>query len=283
MERNRIKTIKSLLEADLTQLSPQYIHDFEHTDLIQQLRQYLQRTVPDHQWPLIRDEMFSQMEQLLAIPLPPILVKSWHTHEAVKRAIAQQQANPDNDEASIVVLDAHEIRSTHSPTLTTKIGQNQTIDLRFFIGVVLQLKNISLKIQHGEINSVLAGVMSGNGFMQYQNATLIEHQFRHIKLAGDIELIPETPPEAIVTPKRSAIPTSKQQQPHNTQTPANRDDINTTDKHNPTTHKAKKQAKPATEKTALQTLKTSVIQFTLGVILALVLLFLFWQFGRGVS
>ena len=185
-------TIKSLLNADFTQLSASSMRDFESTENIQHLRRSLQENVPDHQWEIIRQQVLSQAEQLLDIPLHPILVKSWRAHDAVKREIEQQQANSANHKESIVVLDSHEIRSTHSPTLVTTVGKNNTIPLRFFIGVVLQLKHVSIKIQQGEITAILAGVMSGNGFMQHQNITLLEADFLQIKLAGKISYTANT-------------------------------------------------------------------------------------------
>lgn len=281
----RITTIKSLLNSDFIPLPPHSIRDFEKTDNVQQLRQLLQKNMPDHQWNIVRNEILEQISLLLDIPLHPILVKSWHNHLAVKREVEQQYANPDNHEESIVVLDAHEIRSTHSPTLATHVGQGESIDLRFFIGVVLQLKNISLKIQQGEITAVLAGVMSGCGFMQYQNATLLEKDFNDFKLAGAISYTLNKPntTEDIVQPIRNdvinntlgqdppivnnkvdIIPYREPQQIKSYSSDMSTD-ITTENR-----HAQKKLSTPTT-------FKTSVMQFMLGVLIAVMALFVFWQ------
>lgn len=275
---DRTTTIKSLLAADFTQLSASNINSFESTDNIQQLQQSLQTNAPDHQWSIIRQEVLTQAEQLLDIELHPILVKSWHTHQAVKREIEQQQTTPNNHQASIVVLDAHEIRSTHSPTLSTKVGQSDTINLRFFIGVVLQLNNVSLKIQQGEIKTILAGVMSGCGFMQYQNATLIEKDFLRFKLAGDITYVIDKINNKMVgeirgekknkVPKMISPPiaTPQPQQARQKIPSTNTVDITTENRY---------EEKPSS------TLQKNLIQFILGVLLAIVALFIFWQMIRG--
>jgi len=290
-----IITIKGLLDPDFTQLSAHSIRAFEKTDNMQQLRLNLQQNVPNHQWSLVREEVLTQVSQLLDIPLHPILVKSWHTHEAVHREVQLQQAHPDNHEASIVVLDTHEIRSTHSPTLSTKVGQNFPIDLRFFIGIVLQLKHISLKIQQGEIKAILAGVISGSGFMQYQNITLLEKDFVHFKPAGNIQTIPihesnnndregQVIPETSINDISSISDTTdivpNRMEPHidnntetveylNNQTPkpmSNVIDIKTENRY---------------KKTSPRTFTQNLVQFTLGVSLAFVGLFMFWRFVMG--
>lgn len=288
-----VQTIKSLLNADFTQLSASSMRDFESTDNIQQLRHSLQENVPDHQWTIIRQQVLTQIEQLLDIPLHPILVKAWSTHDAVKREIEQQQANRTNHEESIVVLDSHEIRSTHSPTLTTKVGKDNTINLRFFIGVVLQLKHISLKIQQGEIKAVLAGVMSGNGFMQHQNITLIEADFFHIKLAGGISNSATVSSNAISRIKDeknevvTAIANNVASNMASNKT-ASHIALSTTDITPERLHDADSTAETpddtgeiTTENRYKQQLpsafKRNITQFILGVMLAVIALFIFWQ------
>jgi len=275
-----IQTIKSLLNADFTQLSASSMRDFESTDNIQQLRRSLQKNVPDHQWSIIRQHVLAQTEQLLDIPLHPILVKSWLTHNAVKREIEQQQTNSAHHEESIVVLDSHEIRSTHSPTLTTKVGQ-ETINLRFFIGIVLQLKHISLKIQQGEIKAILAGVMSGNGFMQHQNITLIEADFLRIKLAGEITYSPHTS-----HPKKIESTTTRESDKEPvSNTPPLITDITPEGLHDTDNTQAAGTADNAVEITTENrykqqppsVFKRNVTQFILGFMLAAVALIIFWQ------
>ncbi len=271
-------TIKSLLNADFTQLSASSMRDFESTDNIQHLRRSLQENVPDHQWEIIRQQVLSQAEQLLDIPLHPILVKSWRTHDAVKREIEQQQANSANHEESIVVLDSHEIRSTHSPTLVTTVGKNKTIPLRFFIGVVLQLKHVSIKIQQGEITAILAGVMSGNGFMQHQNITLLEADFLQIKLAGEISYTANTT-------KMDSHTTQDMADEHIAAPVA---DITTRTMSTVTNDRVDDHAIEITtenrqEKQPVGAFKRNITQFILGILVAVIALFIFWQIVQPAS
>lgn len=270
------QTIKLLLNADFTQLSASSMRDFESTDNIQQLRRSLQENVPDHQWDIIRQQVLTQAEQLLDIPLQPILVKSWRAHDAVKREIERQQANNANHEESIVVLDSHEIRSTHSPTLVTTVGKNNTIHLRFFIGVVLQLRHVSIKIQQGEVTTILAGVMSGNGFMQHQNITLIEADFLQIKLAGEVSYKTDTVDNAIAAPIADIAAAAAERKPEpllptSKTTNDNSVDDNTVE----ITTENRYEKKPASA------FKRNITQFILGVLLALIALFIFWQVAQG--
>jgi hypothetical protein len=279
------QTLKSLLNADFTQLSASSMRDFESTDNIQQLRRSLQENVPDHQWDIIRQHVLVQAEQLLDMPLHPILIKSWHAHNAVKREIKRQQANNANHEESIVVLDSHEIRSTHSPTLITTVGKNNTIPLRFFIGIVLHLKHVSIKIQQGEITTILAGVMSGNGFMQHQNITLIEADFLQIKLAGQVSYrtntsntrhtIQDTVNAPIATPIAGLTAERKPDTSPPISTITN-DNNSIDDNAIEITTENRYEKKPASA------FKRNITQFILGLLLALVALFIFWQVLQGI-
>ncbi len=287
------QTIKSLLNADFTQLSANSMRDFESTDNIQQLRHSLQENVPDHQWDIIRQQVLAQTEQLLDIPLHPILVKSWRTHDAVKREIERQQANSANHEESIVVLDSHEIRSTHSPTLVTTVGKNNTIHLRFFIGVVLQLRHMSIKIQQGEITAILAGVMSGNGFMQHQNITLIEADFLQIKLAGKVSYRSKT--RNITSEVASHTTQNTTQNTADEHISAPITDIATERRHNtvnPTSTRTNDHVDDNTleittenryEKQPVGAFKRNITQFILGILIAVIALFIFWKMVQPVS
>ncbi len=181
-----INNLKQLFKADFRHVSASTIRDFEATEEIQQLRQSIKSEIPNSQWEVIRTELFTQTEHLLDIDLHSILVKSWKTHQDVRRETLLQQESKSTN-AAIVILADHEIRTTHSPSLTTQINTHSTINLRFFIGIVLHLKGVSLKIQNGEIKEILSGKVSGNGFMQYQNATLIEKDFLGFDISHTID------------------------------------------------------------------------------------------------
>ena len=289
MDSIQTQTIKALLNADFTQLSASSMRDFESTDNIQQLRRSLQENVPDHQWDIIRQQVLAQAEQLLDIPLHPILVKSWRTHNAVKREIERQQANSANHEESIVVLDSHEIRSTHSPTLVTTVGKNNRIHLRFFIGVVLHLKHVSIKIQQGEITAILAGIMSGNGFMQHQNITLIEADFLQIKLAGKISYRSKSKARSITNEITSVTSHATQNTAKNTadeHIAAPIVDITTTNDRVDdyvNDNAIEITTENRYEKQPVSSFKRNITQFILGILVAVIALFIFWQMVQPAS
>ena len=242
-----INNLKQLFKADFRHVPASTIRDFEATEEIQQLRLSIKSEIPNSQWEVIRTELFTQTESLLDIDLHSILVKSWKTHQDVRREVLFQQESK-NTNAAVITLADHEIRTTHSPSLVTQINSHNTINLRFFIGIVLHLKGVSLKIQNGEIKEILSGKVSGNGFMQYQNATLIEKDFLGFDISHTVDnskLNLDKPPEEDtayggVTSQYSTISTKKQ--------------------------------------TQAGSFQRNIVQFIVGISLAMLAVFIFWQF-----
>jgi hypothetical protein len=200
-----IDNLKELFVPDFNSLSATTIRDFEAADEIQQLHQTIRKEIPKGNWEAIRKEIFRQMIDLLDIPLPPVFLDAWQQQQEVRRELIRQQdkmlldadggENANNSDISAVIsLTDHEIRTTHSPSLTLKMGNHETGEtpvaigkIRLFIGVKFHLQDVTLKIENGKITEVLSGQATGHGVMQYQNATLLEQEFLKFDLPQKLQ------------------------------------------------------------------------------------------------
>lgn len=251
MKNNFHTNLHTLYNADFRHLSETILRNLETTEEIQQLRQTVKANIPGSNWSLLRSEILAQTQQLLEIDLYPILITSWESHQDVAREMGTLKrllkADPKNDTTTIVDLDEHEIKSTYSPSLSIRIGEKIHL-LRSFIAVTFNLKGVSLKIQRGEITKILSGDLSGKGFMQYQNATLIEKDFLTFSLTG----LTASPAIEPIT-QDSPVVTLTHNNPQNSNQPI------------------------LTSPPQKTSASTNMIQFFLGISLALLAIFLFWQ------
>jgi len=240
-----IKNLQALYKADFKHLAEAVIRDFEATEEIQQLRRDIKTHIPGSNWTIIRLELLIEMQKLLDIELLPILIDSWKTHQDVIREIEAQEKSSDDTppQKAIVCLNDHEIRSSHSPSLDITI-EEKVLPIRTFIGMTLELSDVSLLIQQGEIKEILSGTVKGKGFMQYQNATLIEKDFLAFDITGGTT---------------QELPLENNQQEH---------------KSSPQTPQSTR-PQPAHKSPSAS---SNMLQFIVGISIALVAVYLFWQF-----
>lgn len=257
-----INNLQELYKADFSNLPETVLRDLEATDEVRQLRQDIKTHVSAGSWPQTRSVLLKQLQGLLDIPLKPILIESWKTHQDVEREIQAQQDSGDTALA-MVTLEDHEIRSSHMPAVTVKVRDN-IHTLRCFIGITLQLKDVSLTLQQGEIREVLSGTARGHGFIQYQNATLLEKDFLDFDLSGNYTTAdePQSPPPLPLGDSQA----NKKEPEQSTGSPAQ--PVTTTQAD---TSRSTKQSSPSL-------LSSSMIQFLIGISIALIAVFIFWQF-----
>lgn len=251
-----ITNLHNLFETDFRHLPEKVIRDFEATEEVQLLRREIKEKIPQANWSTMREELLSELQKLLDIKLQPIWIESWKSHQDVSREI-NMQLDSESGETAILALSDHEIRSSHSPSLLVQI-KDRTYPLRAFVGLTFNLSNVSLKIQHGEIQQIISGAVNGSGFLQYQNATLIEQEFLDFDISGKIG---EKTQKAVAG--RRPIATQEataEQAPPALQSASS----------------AQTADEPVFEETE-NSLKTNMVQFIIGVSIALVAVFLFWQ------
>lgn len=254
---NKLTTLTELFKPNFQKLSAKTLIELESTEEFRELREQIHQELPKGNWEIIRSELLRQVGTLLDIDVQPILLESWKTHQDVEREI-NKQLSSDDYVTHILSLDDHDIRSSHTPNLELQIGNKLTGHLRIFIGVVFNLKNVSLKIQYGDIQEILSGTVQGHGFMQYQNATLIEKDFLAFDISGPVERM--TKHEITATDDDiPELPTEPAPEPETQVTVA---PIKT---HSPPPPKPE------------ETVKSNMLQFAFGILLALLAVFLFWQ------
>lgn len=254
-----MKTINKLInlfETDFRLLPEKVIRDFEATEEVQKLRRDIKHKVPHANWTTIREELLKELQKLLDLKLQPIFVESWKSHQDVVREIDHQLEEQSN-ESALVSLTDHEIRSSHSPSLLVQI-EDTTHPLRTFIGLSFNLSDVTLKIQHGEIQEIISGTANGSGFFQYQNATLIEQDFLNFSIADRIKntRTRNSDNEEALTPE----------------------DLHSTDASDQESNKLDTDEPAEQAASSPVSLKTNMIQFIIGVSIALIAVFLFWQF-----
>lgn len=255
---NKLTTLTDLFKPNFNELSAKTLMELESTEEFRQLRDQIHQELPKGNWEIIRRELLRQVGTLLDIDIQPILIESWKTHQDVERELKKQQT-AKHPETHIIILDDHDIRSSHTPSLELQIGNKLTGHLRVFIGIVFNLQNVSLKLDNGEITEILSGNIKGHGFMQYQNATLIEKDFLAVDINGP------------VTENSEASKSASTDTTITAETP-----IRTT-----TTGKTQVSVAPITTHSSPpkpeDTVKSNMFQFAFGVLLALLAVFLFWQ------
>ena len=278
-----ITNLQALYKADFSHISEGVLRSLEATEEIQQLRHDIKTTVPNSDWRTIRSEIIKEMEQLLDIELYPILKDSWKTHQDVSREIEAQQESSDSEvnTVSIVNLDQHEIKSTHSPYLSINMG-DKTHLLRVFIGITLNLNNVTLVLKNGEIDEVVSGTVDGKGFMQYQNATLIEKDFLQFDIAGitgaAINVLNKENRSSVSDPSNNELSNKNKK---NTEQQANNALSNKlqTSPLVPAQQISQPNSKPNAQPISPPRRKSvfsKLLQFIIGVVLALFAVYLFW-------
>ncbi len=252
-----INNLQELYKTDFSCLPETVIRDLEATEEVQQLRRDIKDKISAGSWQKARSVLLQELQKLLDIKLQPILIESWKTHQDVEREIKAQQ-DSGSSELAIVTLQDHEIRSTHYPTLTVQLTGGIVHSLRCFIGITLLLKDVSLIIQQGEIREALSGTASGHGFIQYQNATLVEKDFLNFDISGAY-----TEPEPASPNAPDPVDVSEKVLPDKPQT---------------LEPEMSASQIASSGKAESKGLSSNMIQFIIGISIALIAVYLFWQF-----
>lgn len=194
-------TLYALLAPEFTPLFGEVDSDSPAVDAIHNLRQQLEKDVQTLDWSSVQNEINRQLGNLLNVSLSHILVNAWMTHPQVQQAIQQQRESGTHDVAVVPLL-PHKIRSDHQPSLRILINQKHATKIPLDIRIVLKLHEVILKIQYGEIQSIITGEAEGMGMIYYQKNKLKETVIKRFELPKS--LAPK------LNDEQSAINTKKQ-------------------------------------------------------------------------
>lgn len=174
-------TLNQLIKPDFQSL---FGMDAEQvSEGVQSLKTVLQNKSTAHQWQLFQQEMSQQLTSLLSISLDTILSRAWEKNEKIQ-AIIQKQKETGSEELAVIPLHEHKVRSDHRPKLNVLVDGEKISDISLTVRVVLKLHDVILKIQHGSIQSVIAGCAEGLAVIYHYQHKLKEQLIDRFELVG---------------------------------------------------------------------------------------------------
>lgn len=241
---NACTTLNNLFKIDFSKLPESTLQHLDNTEIIRHLRQAVEEKTKGLDWQSVRQEFIQQLEPLLDIRLQAILVDTWQTLEQVKTAIKIQREGGNKN--TVIKLAAHNICSTHTPSLVINYHDQEFI-IQLFVAIDLDIEDLTLKLHNGKITKILTGFAKGKGIIQYQNITLRESEILQFSLASNVQS-KALPPPVVSNPKENKQPAY-----------AGIEDDKVI---------AKAKWAPL----------SNTLQFIIGIAIALVAVYIFWQF-----
>lgn len=178
----KVIMIRDLIESDFNQLPQNVITDFSSTDTIEVVKQKVKNLAPDAEWGVIESQLLSQIESLLNKPILDVLQDAWKDNHEVN-ALMSNGDELEQSQTGISLLSDHEIKSTYNPTLDVNLNGEAIGQLRFFLGIKLDLEDVSVKVSDDGVLEVLSGKADGQIVLQHQNATFVDQAFQDSNLA----------------------------------------------------------------------------------------------------
>ena len=178
--------LKTLLRPNLHRLNDAQQKQFDAEPKVAQIRQYLQQHAPKNSWDVFRTEILTQFENLLAIPLRPLLIRSWNQHQDIQQiSLSQSRTRSQNN---VLPLATHTLCSHQQPCLVMQVEAGKTISLPLNIVLELSLSNVILKLDHGKVISIISGICHGSGHIKYGDTLLAQREFMGFRLTDRISV-----------------------------------------------------------------------------------------------
>lgn len=172
--------LKTLLRPNLHQLHYTQQKQFDAEPKIAQMRNYFKQYAPSNHWDIFRVEILLQFENLLAIPLRPILIRSWNEHPNIQQISLAKSRNYSKN--NMLPLANHTLCSEQEPCLVMQVAQNKNISLPLNIVLELSLSNVILKLRHGKVERIVSGICQGSGHIKYGDTLLAQREFMGFRL-----------------------------------------------------------------------------------------------------
>jgi hypothetical protein len=196
-------TLNDLLKPDFKKAKRIGWQAAETEETIQHIRQVLEAEIQGLNWQTVKQEIYYQLETLLDIPLHDVLVRAWLTSKVVANAIEKQKLNP-SDAVAVIPLLPHKVRSKHQPKLQVHLNNNEVGELPLLAMYTFRLSGVLLKIQHGKIQTILAGKCKSFASLLYQDTMLKEQKVQSFDLLNYANFVPPVP-EDIATETQSPL------------------------------------------------------------------------------
>jgi len=172
--------LKTLLRPNLHQLSDSQQTQFDAEPKVAQIRHYLQQHAPKNNWNVVRTEILTQFENLLEIPLRPILIRSWDQHQNIRQiSLSKSRYCSENN---VLPLATHTLCSQQQPNLVMQLERGKNVSLPLNIVLEISLSNVILKLNQGKVERIVSGICQGSGHIKYGDTLLAHREFMGFRL-----------------------------------------------------------------------------------------------------
>ena len=162
------------------------LSSFMTSDEYTELRQEINTGLARMPWPGAVEKIVEKTDELLDIPLFPILGKVYSQANLFTRYLDRDAY--DAEESILVELADHAVDSSHEPHLDIEINGKLIGALKLNISLRLELKGLILKIQDAHIREIRPGACQGTGEVTFYGKVLMEKQSEEYKFLGPIDL-----------------------------------------------------------------------------------------------
>ena len=115
-----------------------------------------------------------------------ILLEGWKSYREVARALEESRKKPGD--AVFKPLVKHTVKSTHRPYVEIILDDKSVGKIQFQLDISLTVESASLKIQNGELVSILTGSCQGTIKLSLAGETLAEVKTSRIELPGKFNM-----------------------------------------------------------------------------------------------
>jgi hypothetical protein len=184
ISHNGLKKInlRELFKANLYPLNDWQQQAFDTEIEIIKIRHYLTKKFPKTHWNTFRTEILTQFENLLDIPLRPLLIRSWSRDQYLQKiSLLNSQAKLEA-KTCILPLAIHHLHSEHQPKLVMQLSETETLSLALKVSLELNLSHVVLRLKQGQVDRVMSGTCQGFVSIQYGDTQLANREITKFRL-----------------------------------------------------------------------------------------------------
>lgn len=187
--------LKQLLLTDSSQSMQVVLDTSETQEDLRKIHEEIKQQISETSWDSIQTRLFEHLEDLLDVPMGPILANGWNKLRKVRQVIQKQKQSGSLGAEEVALFD-HALKSVHYPKLQILINGKLIQTLTLSVELKLQLYGVMLEIQQGRIEKIKTGKCTGKGTISYQGALLHESKIPAFQLPGSVSMTPVIREEA---------------------------------------------------------------------------------------
>jgi len=142
----------------------------------------------------LTDAIAKGLTQALNVDLGTVIGPAWLTVDSVRAAL--KATREDETAAAHVPLAAHQIKSSHAPTVTLMVSGFPHVDLAFAVDFVLKVDGVELGIEKGRIHHLRSGGLTALATLKFAGKTLAEKSTPRLDLPGRLHFPSVVPQDA---------------------------------------------------------------------------------------